>query len=196
MKIILGSASKTRVRLLKEGGVFIDEIITADLDEKKIRSDDFYLLPMLLARAKREALLPKIKEDAFLITADTVLFTGDVLLEKPESADEERTFFTYYNGVNVLEYATAVTVTNTKTGEMLEDTGVGKCTMGPFTSEFVEAYIQKGTYLNYAGGFTYFDKEFEGKVTFIDGSSPDPFLGLPVDLTKKLLLELGYTFSL
>ena len=56
MKTILGSASAKRKILLEDAGVYIDAVMTADLDEKAIRAEDPRELVVMLARAKREAL--------------------------------------------------------------------------------------------------------------------------------------------
>ena len=59
MKIILGSKSKGRKQILEEMGMDF-EIMVSDIDEKAIRFDDAEKLVLALARAKAEALKPKI----------------------------------------------------------------------------------------------------------------------------------------
>lgn len=62
MRLILGSASRTRQAILKEMG-YRFEVQTADIDEKAIRKSDAQELVMALAHAKaspRTALLKKI----------------------------------------------------------------------------------------------------------------------------------------
>ena len=188
MKIILGSASKKRKILLEEAGIIIDGIITADIDEKAIRHESPIELVQVLARAKREALRQRVTEPVLLITADTVLFCGDELFEKPESPDEERKFFKSYDGKTEFGFATGITVTNTATGETREAVDAGSCVMGPFSEEFIEEYIKKGEYKEYAGGFTYMDPAFSS-LKFISGHA-DSLMGISVELVKKFLKEL------
>lgn len=191
MKLILGSESKKRKLLLEEAGIHIDEVLPAHVDEKSLRSEDFFELPKILARAKRDALLPQIQEPSFLITGDTVLFSEDILLEKPESADEERYFFSLYDGVRPFSFVTALTVTNTATGESVEGAEEGQALSGPYTKEFVEEYIKKGEYMYYAGGFTHHDPIFHNKFKFISGSA-GALIGMPIELVKELLAKVGY----
>ena len=71
MKIILGSQSKNRQKILRESG-FVFDIMPSNIDEKAVRLHDPKDLVLTLARAKAEALLPKIKEPVLLITSDFV----------------------------------------------------------------------------------------------------------------------------
>ena len=191
MKVILGSASAKRKILLEQADIKIDAVITPDLDEKAIREKDHLKLVQLLANAKRDALLLRIKEPALLITADTILFRGDDLFEKPVSDEEERMVLKAYDGKTPFGFATAITVTNLATKETREGLDVGELVMGPFNDTFIERYIQKGTYKQYAGGFTYMDPEFPPAIKSLKGET-DTLMGMPVALCKKLLKELGW----
>lgn len=196
MKIILGSASKTRKFVLAEAGIPVGGTLVSDFDEKSLRTDDYAKLPMLLAKAKRDAILAKFftsqnVESAFLITGDVVLFCGKQLLEKPESAEEERGFFKLYNGENICGFVAAITVTNTATGETREGLDGGEFILGPFSREETEAYIAQGFYMEYAGGFRYKDPEIKQKMKKLDGNL-DALMGMPITLTKQLLREVGW----
>jgi predicted house-cleaning NTP pyrophosphatase (Maf/HAM1 superfamily) len=161
------------------------------VDEKVIRSDDFAELTRMLSRAKRDVLLPKINEPAYLITGDTVLFCGNELFERPSDAEEERKFFRAYDGKTEVGYHSSVTVTNTETGEKREGTETGAFSLGPFPDDFVEQYISEGEYTQYAGGFTFMDSRIAEKYKAISGNH-DTLMGMPVELTKKFLIELGW----
>jgi predicted house-cleaning NTP pyrophosphatase (Maf/HAM1 superfamily) len=191
MDIILGSASKKRRIILDEAGIHVDTVLIADLDEKAIRDPDHARLVMNLARAKRDALLPRITQPAFLITADTVLYEGVNLLEKPTSIEEEYRFFDSYDGKKICGFVTGITVTNTATGETREGTEDGEFIMGPFTKEFIDAWIAVGEYMQYAGGFTYMDPRFAKSYVPIRGGE-DNLMGMPVALVKRFLTELGW----
>jgi septum formation protein len=191
MKVILGSESKKRKILLEDAGVHIDEQVPSAVDENAIRSDDFAELTRMLARAKRDALLSKIKEPAYLITGDTVVFCGKELFERAYTPEEERVFFKAYDGKTEIGYSSSVTVTNTETGERREGTETGAFFLGPFSDDFIEQYISEGEYVQYAGGFTFMDSRIAGKYTAISGNH-DTLMGMPVELTKKILKELGW----
>lgn len=96
MKIILGSSSKPRRKVMEDNN-YVFEIMSPDIDEKAIRSENYYELPLLLARAKAEALLSRIQKDeisrtnyeqAIIITADQITVCEGDLHEKPK--DEKK----------------------------------------------------------------------------------------------------------
>ncbi|NQS90060.1 Maf family protein, partial [Patescibacteria group bacterium] len=89
MKIILGSQSKGRKKMLEEMGVEF-EIMPADIDEKAIRLKDPKELVLVIARAKADALKPRISEPAILITSDQVVVWQGKIREKPENGKEAR----------------------------------------------------------------------------------------------------------
>ena len=91
MKIILGSKSKGRKRMLEEMGIEF-EVMVADINEKAIRFDDPKELVLALARAKAEVLKQKIPEPTILITSDQVVVWEGKIREKPENEKEARFF--------------------------------------------------------------------------------------------------------
>ena len=95
MKIILGSKSVRRKWVLKNAG-YDFEVMTADIDEKKIRISDPRQLVLALAHAKAEAILPKINTPGVLITADQVVVCNGKILEQPRDEKEAREFISYY----------------------------------------------------------------------------------------------------
>ena len=115
MKIVLGSASKRRQRILHEMGYEFD-VMTADLDEKSIRHHDPKQLTLILAHAKADALLPRLTQDVLLITSDLVTVFEGKILEKPETKEEAIETLKSY-GDRPIETVCAVVVTNTKTRE-------------------------------------------------------------------------------
>ena len=92
MKIILGSASARRQKILRDMG-YEFEIKQADIDEKAIRDPDPTKLTLALANAKADALIPKLGEDTLLITSDLVVWFQNKIIEKPESKEEAYTFY-------------------------------------------------------------------------------------------------------
>ncbi len=62
LKIICGTSSKWRQKVLQNAG-FDCRVMTADIDEKAIRHADPKIMPVLIAKAKAEAILKKLKEE-------------------------------------------------------------------------------------------------------------------------------------
>lgn len=143
MKIILGSKSKGRKKILEEMG-FQFEVKTANIDEKTIRFEDPKELTLALARAKAEALKPQISEPAILITSDQVVVWEGKIREKPENEKEVKEFLEGYE-LFPAETVTAVVVTNIETGKQAEGIDIAKVYFHPFSKEDVDELIKEGS---------------------------------------------------
>ena len=151
MKIILGSGSKWRKQMLKKMD-YKFEVMTADIDEKTIRCDDFYELPVKLACAKADAIGQRLNEPALLITADQVVLCNGELREKPASEKECRRYLRSY-GQFPAEIINAVVVTNTKTGKRAPGVDVAKVYFKQIPEEIINKLIRDKDIMNAAGGF-------------------------------------------
>jgi septum formation protein len=186
MKIILGSASKQRKRVLERSGHSFD-VMTADIDEKAIRFDDPKELTMALAKAKAEVLLSCVKEPALLITADQVVVWNGRILEKPENAREAREFLKGY-AKHPAQPVNATVVTNTKTGKQTGENNINAVYFRPFPSEVVEQLIQEKNIFSQAGAFSLEDPLVVPYVDHIEGTL-DSIEGLPMEILERLLKE-------
>ncbi|XP_020600320.1 maf-like protein DDB_G0281937 isoform X2 [Phalaenopsis equestris] len=179
-KIILGSSSSSRRQILSDMG-YEFSIMTADIDEKKIRMERPEELVMALAEAKADAIISKLQviefrekdEPTLLITADQVVVHGGKIREKPSSKEEAREFLKGYSEGHAATVG-SVLVTNLMNGvrkggwdraevdegEVMYVAG-GLLVEHPLTSPFVEAMV--GTL--------------------------DSIMGLPKDLTERLIQD-------
>ncbi|WP_092169753.1 Maf family nucleotide pyrophosphatase [Cyclobacterium xiamenense] len=87
--IVLASKSPRRQQLVKELG-FSFSVKTMDTDESFPESLDKNKVATYLAEKKAEAFLPYLYDEEVLITADTVVVSGDRLLNKPATEKEAR----------------------------------------------------------------------------------------------------------
>jgi septum formation protein len=184
MKIVLGSASAGRKKILRKIGYDFD-VMPADIDEKAIRHGDPKQLTLLLARAKANALLPRIQEPAILITSDQVGLCDGIILEKPESENEAKEFLKKY-ARHSAKTITAVVVTNTENGKRAEGVDIAEVFFLPIPEEVIEQYIKEGDALLQSGGFSTDHPILAKYVARIEGE-PESVIGLPVALTKKLI---------
>lgn len=184
MKVILGSQSKGRRKMLTEMRVGF-EIMPADIDERAIRHSDPKELVIVLARAKAEALKLKIFEPVLLITSDQVVVCQGRILEKPLTDSEARNFLLGYN-TKPAETVTGVVVSNLENGKVAEGVDVAKVYFKPFSNNEINELIAGKEVFNYAGGFTIDGDKWFSHVKRIEGS-PDSVLGLPKKLTKRLI---------
>ncbi|MBI5793725.1 Maf family protein [Candidatus Uhrbacteria bacterium] len=115
MTIILGSGSPSRKAVLTSMG-FAFTVISPDIDEKTIRSDDPRELVSLIAQAKMDAVLQKVDSEAIVICSDQVMVVGGKVREKPSSKEEAYAFLSTFS--TQPQTATSCTVVcNTATGK-------------------------------------------------------------------------------
>ncbi len=188
MKIILGSSSENRKTILSYMGYPFD-VMKPGIDEKAIRSENIREIPVLIARAKAKALLSKIKEPALLITADQVVIWNGTLREKPESKKQAKEYLASY-GEFPAETVSAITVTNTKTGKQVEGVDTAKVFFQRIPQPIIELLVAEGKVMDMAGGFVIEDKRLRYYIDKIEGTE-DSILGLPIELTKRLMGSVG-----
>lgn len=87
-KIILASKSPRRQQLLRDLG-FTFEIITRDTDESFPKHLQREQIPIYLCQKKVDAFNDLLqKEKILVITADTIVWVNDTVLNKPENFDD------------------------------------------------------------------------------------------------------------
>jgi len=187
MKIILGSESRWRKVILKGMGYDFG-VMPAHIDEKSIRFDDPEKLVSALARAKADAILPKIDEEAILITADQVIFCNGKILEKPENEKQAREYLKGYK-VHPAESVTCVCITNTKTKKQISKTDIAEIIFNEIPDNIIDELIEQGDVFACAGGFTIENTVLDKYVKEIKGA-PDSIKGFPIELTEKLINEI------
>jgi|SRR3989338_246003 len=187
MRIILGSQSKNRADILQEAGFEFD-VLPPNIDEKAIRSSDPKKLPALLARAKTDALLPKISGEALLITSDQVVSFEGQIREKPETEAEARKFLeTGHESAN--ETYTAVEVTNTSTGKRASGLDIARVFFKKIPPAVINDFISSGEPFSHAGGFAAESPLLAPYIVGVEGEM-DSILGLPMNLTRALIEEV------
>ncbi len=184
MRLILGSQSSARQRLLKTMG-YSFSVMNPDIDEKSIRSDDPKQLTLQLANAKADALLQKISEPSLLITADLVVVCNGQIYEKPETVDEAREHFKSY-ATSPAQTITSIVVTNTTTNQRVHGTDVATIFFKSIPNEIIDALIATGDPFTQAGSFNIEHPLLKPYVDRIEGEYQSA-MGLPVKLTQRLL---------
>lgn len=189
-RLILGSASPWRARVLRNAGYVFTTMI-ADIDERQFR---FLLNPselaLTIAMAKAKELLKRIEEDAILITADQVVSCADSIYEKPHSPEEARKFLKSY-AEHAAVTVSALVLTDTQSKKQVFGVDLVNIHFRPIPDEVIEKLIGDGEIFKCAGGF-----QIEGDndmispyIESIDGAV-DSIKGMPLALFKQLLQEL------
>jgi nucleoside triphosphate pyrophosphatase len=202
-RVVLGSASPGRLKVLRQAG--IDPlVVVSGVDEEAVIAD---LAPDVspgdvvcaLAQAKAEQVATTLDNmvatDCVVIGCDSMLYIDDQLVGKPGSADAARSQWRSMSGRSGQLY----------TGHCLLrllDSESRQCTFGSATTTVrfaaptvaeLEAYLTNGEPLTVAGGFT-----LDGLGGwFVDGVEGDPsnVIGLSLPLTRNLLHQVGLSIA-
>jgi septum formation protein len=188
-KMILGSSSKARQKILSELG-YVFEIRFPQIDEKAVRHDDVRKIPLLVAQAKSEALQKQIHEPAILITADSIIIYKNHLREKPKDEEEAKEFLRSY-GEGAVEVVTGVYVINTETQKTALGSESGKIYFHKIPEQVIVDLVLHGRVMEGAGGFIVEDPVISKYVAYTEGNF-DAIMGLPKALTKKLIEEVQH----
>lgn len=181
-RFILASKSPRRQFLLTELGIPF-ELVTKEVDESfpdHLQKDE---IPLFLARKKADAFEHNLDEKTIVITADTIVWINDHVLNKPENAEEASVMLRELSG-NRHEVFTGVCLKSSK-----KEIAFSVRTVVYFrelTAGEINYYISKYQPFDKAGA--YGAQEFIGYIGVekIEGSYFN-VMGLPV---KELYEEL------
>jgi len=187
MKLILGSGSRGRRGVLEQAG-YQFEVVTADIDEKAVRHDDPEKLVLALAKAKAEAILPKITEPALLITADQVVVCNGQVLEKPRDEEEARLFLRGYLK-HPMDAINAVVVTNTETGKQVGQIETSRIYFKPFSEAVIDEAIAIGRVMSCAGAMRNEEAPFCNYIEKFEGTK-DSTSGMPLKVLAELIKQV------
>ncbi|GIL70562.1 hypothetical protein Vretimale_3684 [Volvox reticuliferus] len=194
-RIILGSSSFARRQImdqLAEEHGFSYEVKTADINEKAIRDPSPDTLVRLLARAKKDAIIQKMRDGdeemrGLLITCDQVVVHEDYILEKPGSVDEVHEYMEGY-GRSPASTVSAVLATDLVSGREVEEVERAFIQLKPIPSDVREKLIAEGTVFYCAGGLMIEHPLVEAYVERLDGSICS-VMGLPKHVVLRLMVE-------
>lgn len=189
MRLVLGSASKFRKAVLESSGYRFD-VVSPSIDEKSIRSDDYYELPLLLARAKADVLTPGLSKDALLITADQVVVCNHALHEKPKDETEAKAYLTEYGGGHPAETVSALVVTNGRTGNRAEGVDIAKIYYNAIPDAVIEEFVRYGDPFSKAGGFEIQSPILRPYLKAVEGAE-DSVIGMPLELLGRLIAKVS-----
>lgn len=182
MKYILGSASKSRKKVLEQAG-FDFEVFSADIDEKSIRDANPSILTQKLAKAKVDA-LKHMFSDAIILTADTVVWCDGAIYEKPTSAEEFLNNYTLFQE-KPLKLVTGFAVTST--AEQWQEIGVDEVdiTYSSIPFDVLNAVVAKNTFDSFAGGVEIEEPLLKPYLTMVGDYGTA--MGLPVLAIQNIL---------
>ena len=96
-KLILASASKSRLELLQQASIKIAKTIPANIDETRYKQEKAKDMVLRLASEKAK-LISKKNKNYWIIGADNTVSCGSRILEKPQNIDEAKYFLQLLSG--------------------------------------------------------------------------------------------------
>lgn len=184
-KIILASKSPRRVELLKGleiefevRGTEVEEVYPPALQREEV--------PRYLSRLKAESLLGSLAYDDILITADTIVYLGNRVIEKPLDEPEAERMLEDLSGKRHT-VITAVTVVSR--GRDLTFHDESEVWFAQLQPEEIRHYVGKYRPLDKAGAYGVQDFIGYIGVERIEGSYFN-VMGLPVHRLWKVLREI------
>lgn len=187
MKIILGSSSQPRQNILKDLG-YEFEIIKPEIDESAIRDSDPRQLVLKLARAKADDVLKKVKDEALLITSDTVTVVNSEIREKPKDKEQAYQWIEELSRGEPQVQISSVVVTNTRTGERKEGVAEASVIFNPISENEVKEFVESGAVFNHAGAYGIQKEPFTSRIKEVRGEM-ETIIGLPKTLIQNLLTK-------
>jgi nucleoside triphosphate pyrophosphatase len=121
--IILGSASPRRQQLLKDAG-FTFKTVSIDADESFSPTLQAEQIPLYLAEKKASLYPAALKDDEVLITADTVVWIDNIVLNKPGNEFEATQMLQLLSGKMHQVYTGVCITANKKKVSFFDETKV------------------------------------------------------------------------
>ncbi|HEY9700878.1 MAG TPA: nucleoside triphosphate pyrophosphatase [Allocoleopsis sp.] len=186
MKLILASASPSRLKLLQNAG--IDPVVCpSDFDESQIQLNDPIELVLTLAQKKAETVATKFPND-LVLGCDSVLVVNGQIHGKPKDEKDAIARWQTMRG-KVGELLTGLALISVNTKQILVQSCYTKVYFAMVSDAQIVAYVNTQEPLNCAGCFA-----LEGKgglfIEKIEGCHSN-VIGLSLPRLRTMMAELG-----
>jgi len=187
-RLILASASPRRRELLAQ--IYPDfEIVPAEVEEHEDPTSDPRVMVAHNAAIKADWVTVR-HPDAFVLGADTTVFIGNRVLNKPADAAEARAMLRELSGRTHTVFTGLVLNWRLRgTAFQLCDRVESQVTFKPLSEGLIEAYLAKVHTLDKAGGYSI--QEHGEMIVAARTGSLSNIIGLPLEETKQLLTKAG-----
>lgn len=189
-KIVLASASPSRLRLLANAGITPEVIVSGVYEEDPAYAQ---LSPremvIALAIVKAHTVREKVDFPALVIGCDSTFEFEGASLGKPLTPENAIERARALRGKTGLLH-TGHCVIDTEKGVEITDVATTKVFFAEMTDDEIKSYVATGEPLHVAGGFT-LDGLSSPFISRIEGESSN-VIGLSLPLLRSAVLKLGY----
>lgn len=183
-RLILGSKSPRRSQLLKEMDLpFVKKV--EDTDESYPIDLPIPEVAECIARAKADALKPRLKHDDIIITADTIVVCDGKIYGKPVDADQAKDYIKIISD-NTHQVITGVCLMDAD--KMVSFSEESEVTLKPITDEEIDYYVAEYMPIDKAGAYGIQEWFGHAKIKSIKGTYTN-IMGLPVGLVYDELIK-------
>lgn len=187
LPIYLASKSPRRKKLLKQIGLEF-RTLTFDFVEKLIPYESPVIAVKRLAAEKMNEASSRVKSDAIIITADTIVMLDGTILGKPKSKIDAKRMLRMLSGRTHLVY-TGFGVMNTSNNKLLIRYEKTSVTFRNLMNNEINDYVETGSPLDKAGAYGIQDDFGAVFVSKINGCYYN-VVGLPLANLYKSLEEV------
>jgi len=189
-KIILATTSPYR----REAFTFLKidfEAVGSNIDESVIDRNNPEELVKQLSKLKAEA-VAKNHPDAIVIGMDSVGYFNGKIFEKPKSKEEQFNRLKNLSGNN-FQFLTGIYIINNILGKTASEVIKTDVSLRKISDEEINNYLDEDpTFNTYAHGFDTLGHISSSFVRKINGSYNNLLRGIPLEVIKELLNEVGY----
>jgi MAF protein len=184
-QIILASGSPRRRELLGIIGFSFTQL-SLDIDESVLPDETPATYTLRVSQAKAFAASKIVNPNSIVLTADTTVADGGVILGKPNDADEALVMLRQLRNHPHQVY-TAITVLDVATGQLAQDLAVTDVVMRNYSDDEITDYILSGDPMDKAGSYAIQNRAFN-PVARIEGCYAN-VVGLPLCHLVRMLRQ-------
>ena len=190
IKFILGSSSIRRLDLLKKIDIVPDEVFSPNINENVLKKEP----PIIYAKRMASEKMTEVKKkypNYLLLTADTVVYVGRRIVEKPNNKKEALNFLKFLSGRRHKVSTAFYIYLKSKINSLRVVTSIIKIKR---LSEFeIKYYLDTNEWKGKAGAYA-IQGSAEKFVQFMSGSYSN-IIGLPLNQLYGSLNSIGYKWK-